>query len=139
MESSELVSAAEVASPLLEPTVLTDLYEITMALSYLHEEMTVPATFSLFVRELPPDRGFLVASGIQRCLDLLPPVQVGEAELAAFATAMRRPVDDLRPLLGLRSPVMCVPCLRDAWCSRTSRCPRLLRRRPRPSWSRRSC
>jgi nicotinate phosphoribosyltransferase len=96
------VSADEVASPLLEPTLLTDLYEITMALSYLREGMTAPATFSLFVRDLPPDRGFLAASGIQRCLDLLPRVHVGEAELAAFATAMRRPVDDLRPLLGLR-------------------------------------
>jgi nicotinate phosphoribosyltransferase len=96
------VSADGVASPLLEPTLLTDLYEITMALSYARERMAAPATFSLFVRDLPADRGFLVASGIQRCLDLLPHVQVGEAELAAFATAMRRSVDDLQPLLGLR-------------------------------------
>jgi nicotinate phosphoribosyltransferase len=96
------VSADEAVSPLLQPTVFTDLYEVTMAVSYLRESMTVPATFSLFVRDLPPNRGFLVASGIQRCLELLPRVQVGEAEVAAFATAMRRPVDDLRPLLGLR-------------------------------------
>jgi hypothetical protein len=46
--------------------------------------------------------GFLVASGIEPCLDLLPRIHVGEAELGVFATAMRRPVDDLRPLLGLR-------------------------------------
>jgi nicotinate phosphoribosyltransferase len=95
------VGTAGVASPLLQPTVLTDLYEVTMALSYVREGMTAPATLSLFVRNLPHDRGFLVASGIERCLDLLPRIHVGEAELAAFATAMRRPVDDLRPLLGL--------------------------------------
>jgi nicotinate phosphoribosyltransferase len=96
------MSTDGVASPLLEPTTLTDLYEVTMALSYLREGMTAPATFSLFVRNLPHDRGFLVASGIERCLQLLPRIHVGESELAAFATAMRRPVDDLRPLLGVR-------------------------------------
>ncbi|RSS56984.1 hypothetical protein EF909_13145 [Streptomyces sp. WAC01280] len=35
----------------------TDLYEVTMALSYLREDMRAPATFSLFVRDLPPGRG----------------------------------------------------------------------------------
>ncbi|MFI9612910.1 dsRBD fold-containing protein [Streptomyces sp. NPDC052023] len=39
----------------------TDLYEVTMAMSYLREGMTGPATFSLFVRDLPPERGFLDA------------------------------------------------------------------------------
>ena len=96
------MSKDRLASPLLEPTVLTDLYEVTMALSYVREGMTAPATFSLFVRNLPPDRGFLVASGIERCLDVLPMIKVGEGELAAFASAIRRPVNDLRPMLGLR-------------------------------------
>ncbi len=31
-----------------------DLYEVTMAMSYLRERMSGPATFSLFVRDLPP-------------------------------------------------------------------------------------
>jgi nicotinate phosphoribosyltransferase len=44
--------------------LLTDLYELNMAASYLRREMTAPATFSLYVRELPPNRGFLVAAGI---------------------------------------------------------------------------
>ncbi|MFI9809203.1 hypothetical protein ACIHEJ_33480 [Streptomyces sp. NPDC052301] len=39
----------------------TDLYEVTMAMSYLREDMWAPATFSLFARHLPPGRGFLVA------------------------------------------------------------------------------
>lgn len=40
----------------------TDLYEVTMAMSYLREGMHAQATFSPFVRDLPPDRGFLVAA-----------------------------------------------------------------------------
>lgn len=49
----------------------TDLYEIRMAASYLRRGMTAPATFSLFVRRLPPTRGFLVAAGLESCIELL--------------------------------------------------------------------
>ncbi len=51
--------------------LVTDLYELNMAASYLRHGMAAPATFSLFVRELPPDRGFLVAAGLESCLDYL--------------------------------------------------------------------
>jgi len=44
--------------------LLTDLYELNMAASYLRRGMTGLATFSLFVRQLPADRGFLVAAGL---------------------------------------------------------------------------
>jgi nicotinate phosphoribosyltransferase len=49
----------------------TDLYELNMAASYLRREMTAAATFSLYVRALPPTRGFLVAAGLERCLEFL--------------------------------------------------------------------
>jgi nicotinate phosphoribosyltransferase len=51
--------------------LLTDLYELNMAAVYLRRGMTGPATFSLFVRQLPPDRGFLVAAGLADCLGFL--------------------------------------------------------------------
>ena len=51
--------------------LLTDLYELNMAASYLRHAMTAPATFSLFVRDLPPTRGFLVAAGATDCLEWL--------------------------------------------------------------------
>ncbi len=51
--------------------LLTDLYELNMAASYLRRGMTAPATFSLYVRKLPPERGFLVAAGLEHCLDFL--------------------------------------------------------------------
>ncbi|MGK4585303.1 nicotinate phosphoribosyltransferase [Kitasatospora sp. HPMI-4] len=80
---------------------ITDLYEVTMAHSYLLEGMTAPATFSLFVRKLPPERGFLVAAGLEPVLDHLAEVRVDEEDLAAFAAALGRPARELRPLLGL--------------------------------------
>jgi nicotinate phosphoribosyltransferase len=51
--------------------LITDLYELNMAASYLRRGMRAPATFSLFIRDLPPSRGFLVAAGIEDCLTWL--------------------------------------------------------------------
>ncbi|MEU6944426.1 nicotinate phosphoribosyltransferase [Streptomyces sp. NPDC046316] len=79
----------------------TDLYEVTMALSYLREDMQAPATFSLFVRDLPPGRGFLVAAGLEPALDYLSGFRVGRFDVQDFAEALRRPVDDVEPLQGL--------------------------------------
>jgi nicotinate phosphoribosyltransferase len=51
--------------------LLTDLYELNMAVSYLRRGMTGSATFSLYVRGLPKGRGFLVAAGLEDCLSFL--------------------------------------------------------------------
>lgn len=80
----------------------TDLYEVTMALSYLHEGMTQPATFSCFVRALPPERGFLIAAGAETVLDFLSGFTVGHDDVEVFAEALQRPARDLAPLLGMR-------------------------------------
>ncbi|MFE1312481.1 nicotinate phosphoribosyltransferase [Streptomyces sp. NPDC058755] len=79
----------------------TDLYEVTMAMSYLREHMRAPATFSLFVRDLPPGRGFLVAAGLEPALDFLAGLRVEREDVEVFADALHRPVRDLEPLLGL--------------------------------------
>ncbi|EST36445.1 nicotinate phosphoribosyltransferase [Streptomyces roseochromogenus] len=79
----------------------TDLYEVTMALSYLREDMRAPATFSLFVRDLPRGRGFLVAAGLEPALDFLADYRVEREDVEEFAAALHRPVRDLEPLLGL--------------------------------------
>jgi nicotinate phosphoribosyltransferase len=63
--------------------------------------MTGPATFTLFVRELPPDRGFLVAAGLEPALDYLSGLRVGPEDDDAFASALHRPPQDLEPLRGL--------------------------------------
>ncbi|MEU1891206.1 nicotinate phosphoribosyltransferase [Streptomyces pristinaespiralis] len=79
----------------------TDLYEVTMALSYLKEGMDRPATFSLFVRDLPPGRGFLVSAGLESALDYLTDFRVTAADAEDFAAVLHRPRRDLEPLVGL--------------------------------------
>ncbi len=65
--------------------LVTDLYELNMAASYLRRGMTASATFSLYVRRLPPDRGFLVAAGIDDCLDHLEGFCFDDGELSWLA------------------------------------------------------
>ncbi|MEX0784353.1 MAG: nicotinate phosphoribosyltransferase [Dehalococcoidia bacterium] len=60
--------------------MLTDLYELTMAASYLAQGLAGPATFDLFVRRLPEERNFLVVCGVEEALDYLERVRfTGEA------------------------------------------------------------
>lgn len=65
----------------------TDLYELNMAASYLRRGMVGPATFSLFVRRLPPARGFLVAAGLEDCLSFLESFAFDDEELDWMRTA----------------------------------------------------
>ncbi|MBI2872182.1 MAG: nicotinate phosphoribosyltransferase [Chloroflexi bacterium] len=51
--------------------MFTDLYELTMAQAYFQHGMFAPATFSLFVRRLPPNRGYMVAAGLEDVLRFL--------------------------------------------------------------------
>jgi nicotinate phosphoribosyltransferase len=51
--------------------MLTDLYELTMADSYLRQRMNERATFSLFIRDLPRNRAFLVSAGLEPMLHYL--------------------------------------------------------------------
>jgi nicotinate phosphoribosyltransferase len=60
----------------------TDLYELTMAASYLRRGMTEEATFSLYMRSLPPERGFLVAAGLEQALDFLEGFRFADEDLA---------------------------------------------------------
>ena len=54
---------AFVSAPLTlgDAALFTDLYELTMAAAFFREGVSGSATFSLYVRRLPPERGFLVA------------------------------------------------------------------------------
>lgn len=61
--------------------LLTDLYELNMAASYLRRGMDGEATFSLFVRQLPKTRGFLVSAGLESCLAFLEDFGFAEEEL----------------------------------------------------------
>jgi nicotinate phosphoribosyltransferase len=66
----------------MESTALiTDLYELTMAQSYLEHGKTGKAVFSLFVRRLPENRNFLVACGLETLVKSLEKFKFGDREL----------------------------------------------------------
>jgi nicotinate phosphoribosyltransferase len=58
-------------SPTRHSALLTDLYELTMAAAYFENQLNPVASFELFVRSLPPDRGYLLAAGLEQALDYL--------------------------------------------------------------------
>ncbi|MGH2674920.1 MAG: nicotinate phosphoribosyltransferase [Actinomycetota bacterium] len=82
--------------------LLTDLYELNMAASYLRRGMTAPATFSLFVRNLPERWGFLVACGLEGCLEFLEGFRFTDEDLDYLRTEQRYPEATLEAFAGLR-------------------------------------
>jgi nicotinate phosphoribosyltransferase len=78
----------------------TDLYELKMAASYLRRGLDRPATFSLFIRRLPQERGFLVAAGLEDCLTYLEDLSFEPAELA-YLRGIGFDGDDIDALSGL--------------------------------------
>jgi nicotinate phosphoribosyltransferase len=90
--------------------LVTDLYQLNMAASYLRRGMTGPATFSLFVRSLPESRGFLVAAGLEDCLRYLETFAFSDADLA-WLRQQGLPRDSVDRLAALRfsGDVVAVP------------------------------
>ena len=75
-------------NPLTSP-LLTDLYQLTMLEAYLHADMEETAVFEFYVRNLPPNRGFLVASGLESVLSWLENLSFSDEELAYLAQTGR--------------------------------------------------
>ena len=62
--------------------LLVDEYELTMADSYVAEgKDSEPVAFELFARELPPNRGYLVAAGLERAVEVLTGLRFGDRAL----------------------------------------------------------
>ena len=61
--------------------LLVDLYELTMAESYLRCKRNEVATFELFVRHLPERRSFLVSAGLEQILFFLERIRFTEESL----------------------------------------------------------
>ena len=77
MEPASLPAAGDgPGAPMTRPRSLTcepyalycDEYELTMAQSFLRHRQTGEAAFELSVRRLPPNRGYLVAAGLEQVL-----------------------------------------------------------------------
>lgn len=63
------------------PAIMTDLYELTMAQAYYINKMREPATFSLFIRKYPENRGYLISAGLQQALEFLENMQFSQDDL----------------------------------------------------------
>lgn len=61
--------------------LFTDLYELTMAQAFYQQEMFAPATFSLFIRSYPPNRGYFVSAGLEDVLEYLETLNFGSDSL----------------------------------------------------------
>ncbi len=62
--------------------LLTDFYQLTMLHGYFRQAMEETAVFELFVRKLPPRRGFLLAAGLEQALEFLEALRFTPEELA---------------------------------------------------------
>ena len=67
--------------------LFTDLYELTMAQTYFGQGMFAPATFNLFVRNHPPNRGYLVCAGLEDVLEYLEGLSFGDGSRAFMKSA----------------------------------------------------
>ncbi|MGE5660016.1 MAG: nicotinate phosphoribosyltransferase [Actinomycetota bacterium] len=66
-------------------SLLTDLYELTMAACYVGEGLEQrPASFELFARRLPSGFGYLIAMGLAQALDYLEKFCFSLAQIAAL-------------------------------------------------------
>lgn len=74
--SSGLVHAA------CPSALLVDLYELTMMQAYRAHGVDGIATFDLFIRELPPERNFLLTAGLGTVLELLENLRFSAEDLS---------------------------------------------------------
>jgi nicotinate phosphoribosyltransferase len=82
--------------------LLTDLYQLTMAACYFEQGMNEEATFSLFIRKYPENRGYFVAAGLEEALRYLETFSFAEDDLAYLeSTGLFKPAF-LEYLKGLR-------------------------------------
>jgi len=64
-------------------TLLTDLYQITMNAAYLDSGRdNETATFDLFIRKLPKDRGYFLAAGLEDVISYVKDIQFDETDVS---------------------------------------------------------
>lgn len=66
---------------ILKSPLLTDLYQLTMLQGYIEEGLHEAAVFEFYVRQMPENRSFLVAAGLESCLTFLENMAFTEEEI----------------------------------------------------------
>ncbi|RRK10106.1 nicotinate phosphoribosyltransferase [Lactiplantibacillus garii] len=67
-------------------SLLTDLYEFSMANGFQHDLPATQATFDVFYRRVPDAGSFVIAAGLQQVIEALQNFHFSEADLAYFKT-----------------------------------------------------
>lgn len=86
LECVSMDSAYHSMNPSMEDySLLTDLYQLTMAACYTGEGVeTKKASFELFVRLWPPDFGYLIAMGLTQALEYLQNFRFNTSQIEAL-------------------------------------------------------
>jgi len=83
-------------------SLLTDFYQLTMAQAYFREQQMGLATFSLFIRTYPPNRGYFVSAGLQDVLEYLESFHFDQGQIDYLASQSLFSDDFLHYLVDLR-------------------------------------
>ncbi len=86
----------------MSDALVVDLYELTMAEAFLRAGMNGTATFSLFIRRLPPERAYLVAAGLDDALAYLERLRFNPEDIEFLRGTGRFSAETLGYLGGLR-------------------------------------
>jgi nicotinate phosphoribosyltransferase len=97
IESNQLSTIGIESNPLL-----TDLYQLTMLQGYFVCHMEETAVFEFSVRELPRNRNFLIAAGLEQALEFLQELRFDSDELDWLAQSQRFDNDFIDSLRSLR-------------------------------------
>jgi nicotinate phosphoribosyltransferase len=66
---------------ILKSPLLTDLYQLTMLQGYIEDGFHEEAVFEFYVRQMPENRSFLMAAGLESCLNFLENMTFIEEEI----------------------------------------------------------
>ncbi len=86
----------------MNTALLLDLYELTMAQSYLLYKRNTFATFDLFIRALPENRAYLVACGLEDVLSYIRDIRFNREDLEYLRKQKIFSVDFLNYLMKFR-------------------------------------
>ncbi len=71
IDSVDSMEPSNLPLPVQDLGLFTDFYELTMAQALFQQQMFAEATFSLFIRQYPPNRGFMSSTGLEDVLGYL--------------------------------------------------------------------
>ena len=89
-------------TPPKTPAVLTDLYQLSMLKAYHDQSMNQTAVFEFYIRNLPAQRNFLMAAGLEQVLEYLETLQFTQQERDWLKNSGRFPTDFVDSLKAFR-------------------------------------